>query len=155
MTSFNPKEPAVGNNGNPAPPPRCASWSDITFLQWMTLHGAQTFPGSRVCLDGDFAPGGTSTVFSEWAKTRFRHSHIAGRSPSPLRQTLPFYAAIDYHCRPHMRDFLNYIISYGGAVSDKTVSTILPCLGSRHWKYDLRLFGPTWGSHETFECGTW
>lgn len=153
MTDFHPRWPVAQNNTDPPPRPRCATWADVTFLQRTTFHQAVRPTNSpRAFLDLDFDPILLSDLET---KRKFKETCIAGRAPSPHRQGLPFYATITLKCRDDMKGFLNYIISYGNVISDGVMPKIPACLKSRHKNELLSQFGPTWGSHETFKCGTW
>lgn len=135
---------------------RCNTWSDVTFMEWMALHVGRPAPNTaRVHLDGDFARKDFEKIHSKEYQERFHRAHVGGRPPSAHRQTLQFYSSIPTIRRPDMRSFLNYVISYGDCITDNAVAMVLACLESRHNKESLKGEGPTWGAHETFECGTW
>lgn len=149
-------EPEANDDADQPPAPPCATWSDVTFMQWMTMHlRSRTNTATRIHVDGQFAKRSSTAVYSQYDLNKFHSTHIAGRSPSSHRQTLPFYGKIDGNCRSSMKGFLNYIISYGECIENDTAATAVVCLKSRHSEESPYELGPTWGAHETFECGTW
>lgn len=162
MNAFSPKPAKDLGNGTKGRLPVCADWSDVTFQQWAAMHLADKKvkhdkasggpKATRVHLDLDFPPPNGN---NRHEITAFDTGFAAGRVMSRKRAPMQFYAAIEGKERRAMRDFLNYIISWSDSVSEKTVAVILRCLDSRDIFGNLGGKAPVWGSHYTFDMGSW